>query len=527
MNKAYVLLNQRIFILLLALTLVWVLPAGQAAASEVQVNLQWERDFGASIQLINVLDTGNGYSVVGVNKDTRSAYLAKLYADGTVYWDKELELRNEYGKIANLESAGFTQDGGYILGATVTKEHPRYSDYYAAKISPDGSVEWKIEYPSGAHASFDDIHQAKDGGFLYANNTEGWLAGFFQVNAGKLDAHGSKQWSRGLGSGGAMSPLLHADQIMELTDGSYLISGYKDGRTYIWRLDADVNLIQSKEYPSLTASKAVATDDGGYVLAGTELGLITLYKNNASDENISVQALALTGQVESLHTTSKGGYLLGTSKGVYETNSSGDLLWSYEDSGIRKAIPALDGGTAVISGGKIIKLGGSIARLEFDSHSYSLIEGQTLDTVLTAVYGSERKTVTNLDQVVFSSDDESIVTIDSYGNITGHKVGSTYIRATWTGLEAIAEVHVFNTYQALQLDSNEYSVNIGEPIDLAVTYLEGASQFDVTRESAFSTSDPSIAIVDIEGNIIGLKRGQTILTVTYNGLEATAVVDVY
>lgn len=363
---------------------------------------------------------------------------------------------------------------------------------------------------------------------MYANNAESlFLSGFFRATIGKFNADGSLAWVRELGRGAARDPLVRNDQIIELEDGSYLISGSKNGKAYVWRFDDNVNLNYSKEYRQLLAGRAAAADDGGYTLAGTQQEHITLYKHNKADENVSVQTLDLTGQVEALHSTSQGGYLLGTSEGVYEINSNGDILWIYELSGVRQAIPTADGGAAVISGGKLLKLGSSIDRLEFDSPDYSLIEGQTLDTVLTAVYGGERKVVANLNQVVLSSDDESIVTIDPEGNITGQKLGSTYIRAALNGAEAVARVHVFKTHKSLQLDSSEYQINVGQPIDLIVTYFEGASRSNVTTESSFSTSDPSVAVVDEDGKLIGLHQGQTILKATYNGLEASAIVDVY
>lgn len=134
---------------------------------------------------------------------------------------------------------------------------------------------------------------------------------------------------------------------------------------------------------------------------------------------------------------------MGTSQGVYQTDSSGGILWGYEVSGLEKAIPTSDGEAVVLAEGKVIKLG---------------------------------------------------------------NIGSG---------------------QSLLLDSSEYSVNIGQPIDVVATYFEGVKQLNVTERSSFRTSDPSIAYVDQEGNIIGVKRGRTVLTVTYNGFEAKATVDVY
>ncbi|WCK53308.1 hypothetical protein PP175_18250 [Aneurinibacillus sp. Ricciae_BoGa-3] len=79
----------------------------------------------------------------------------------------------------------------------------------------------------------------------------------------------------------------------------------------------------------------------------------------------------------------------------------------------------------------------------------------------------------------------------------------------------------------LRLDSEEYSLVTGERLDTQVTCLEDGHKRDVTMHSNFSISDPTIASVDSMGNITGLKRGATMLTVTYYNLKVTAKVYVY
>ncbi|GAA0134368.1 hypothetical protein YSY43_12080 [Paenibacillus sp. YSY-4.3] len=529
MKKASVLWNQWIFTLLLTMTIIWTLPAAQAAASEATGTLEWERALGTNLKLLNLSETGNGYSVVGLNEVSNLVYLAKLHADGTVYWEEELPLIAGNGKRATLQTTSITSDGGYILGAEVPGFHFRYSDFYTAKVNSDGMFEWESDHSVGSHIYLEGIHQVKDGGFLYLVNAESLNSGSSRVVAGKLDADGKEMWRTTLASGGRYSSQ-YADRIIELEDGSSWVQGSKDGELYAWKLDADGNLISSPDGGLLPVGKAAAIAGGGYVLARMEDGSTSLNRYNAQDQLVSRHVTSIKGAAIALNTTPGGGFLFHTNQGVYETDSQGNIRWSYEISGLQRVVPTSDGGAAAFIGDKILKLnvGGSmVRRLEFDSSSYSLIEGQTLDTVLTAVYGSESNVVTKLDQVVFSSDDASIATVDPAGNITGHKLGSTYVRAALDGVEAVAKVYVFKVYTALQLDSKEYSVNIGEPIDVVAIYFEGATQLRVTRESTFHTSDPSIAFVDDEGNMIGLKRGQTLLTVTYNGLEATATVDVY
>jgi peptidoglycan/xylan/chitin deacetylase (PgdA/CDA1 family) len=79
----------------------------------------------------------------------------------------------------------------------------------------------------------------------------------------------------------------------------------------------------------------------------------------------------------------------------------------------------------------------------------------------------------------------------------------------------------------LRLDSEDYSLVVGEPLDTVVTSVSGNQKVDVTKNSTFSISDPTIASVDRMGTITGLKRGETVLTATYNNMKTTAKIYVY
>jgi hypothetical protein len=80
---------------------------------------------------------------------------------------------------------------------------------------------------------------------------------------------------------------------------------------------------------------------------------------------------------------------------------------------------------------------------------------------------------------------------------------------------------------ALQLDSENYSLVIRETLDTVLNSVYGGRKVNVTKNSTFSIADPTIVSVDLAGNITGLKRGETVLTATYNELKTTAKVYVY
>lgn len=531
MYKRQALPRQWLFAALVSALLLFTLPTGWAAAEE-NSNLEWEKNYG-NIDLIHVKETAEGYSLVGTNMDNNYIYLAKTDANGHTNWDTSVELRGSSGKLIELISADSTIDGGYILGGAITSQtHWRYRDYFFAKIDVDGSVEWTVEENAGAYGSINDIKQINDGSYLYVSSMESLNVGFSSASVGKLISNHSTEWQTSLGSAGPRGPFISANNIEELGSNNYLVIGSIDDKLQVWRLDSTKTISWSNNYPNLSnVGDIVAEADGGYSIAGTNAtNEVVLVKNDAYNNETFQQTLSFGGQLKSIVTTVDNGYYFGTTEGLYRTDTNGNIQWSQSIDNIKQVITTTDGGAAVIANGKLLKFneGGSIPgeeNLSFDSTQYTLTVGQTLDTVVTAHNGSTATDVTY--QAIFSSYDDSIVSIDELGNITGLQPGKTQIRATWNGMEAQATVNVINIFTGLRLDDTEYSVNIGQPIDLVVTYEEGDQITNVTISSSYSTSDPSIAIVDQEGNIIGLKRGQTTLTVTYNGVHTTATIDVY
>lgn len=531
MYKRQVFLKQRVLVAFLSALLLFTLPAGWSAA-EANSNLEWEQNYG-NIELIHVKETSEGYSLVGINKDNHFIYLAKTDANGHTNWDTSLELRGSNGKLIELISADSTIDGGYILGGAITSTtHWRYRDYFFAKIDADGSVEWTVEENAGAYGSINDIKQIYDGSYLYVSSMESLNVGFSSASVGKLISNHSIEWQTSLGSSGPRGPFISASNLEELGNDNYLVIGSIDNKPKVWRLDSTQTISWSNSYPNLSYVGDIAAEaDGGYSIAGANAANeVVLIKNDANNNETFQQSLSFGGVLKSLVTTVDNGYYFGTADGLYKTDATGNVQWSQPVNNLTQVIATTDGGAAVIANGSLLKFndGESVPgpeSLHFDSSLYTLTVGQTLDTVVNARNGSTVTDVTY--EANFSSDDDSIVSIDEFGNITGLQSGKTNIRATWNGKEAQATVIVFNIYTGLRLDDTEYSVNIGQPIDLVATYQEGDQFTNVTTSSSYSTSDPSIAIVDQEGSIIGLKRGQTTLTVTYNGVHATATIDVY
>lgn len=537
MYKCHSAVSQRLLVALLSALLLFTLPTGWAAAEE-NTYLEWERDYG-NVELVHVKETADGFSLVGTDKSSdysNFTYLAKTDANGELYWNTSVELRGSGGgKLINLLTADSTSDGGYLIGGGVASpEHWRYTSPYHAKLDDSGSVEWSFEGDYGSYETINDIKQVDEETYMYVSSYE-------IINRGNSSAHlgrnslnligGFSRWY--IESSGHNGPVVKAKKFEQLENNNYLVIGSTGSMLKAWRLDSNGSVSWSNYYSDISSYQGAVTaeGDGGYSIAGTNnANEVVWIKNDADNNEILRQTLPFHGSVRSLVKAADGGYWFGTTQGLYKTDVNGNVQWSHPINFLSQVIATKDGGAAVVVKGKLLKFkaeGSTPGQetLSFDSSQYTLTLGQTLDTVVRTRSGSTVTDVTY--QANFSSDDASIASIDQSGNITGLQPGKTQIRATWNGIEATANIIVFNTYTNLQLDDTEYSVNIGQPIDLVVTYQEGDQFTNVTTSSSYSTSDPSIAIVDQEGNIIGLKKGRTTLTVTYNGVHTTATIDVY
>ncbi len=134
-------------------------------------------------------------------------------------------------------------------------------------------------------------------------------------------------------------------------------------------------------------------------------------------------------------------------------------------------------------------------------------------------------------KLIWETSDESVVTVDEYGNIKGLKAGTATITVTTEdgGFTATCKVTVTEeTSKEVAVTSVKISgantVTVGSTIKLRATVSpSNASNKKVT----WSSSNKSIATVDANGNVKGLKAGTVTITAkTANGKTATYKVTV-
>ncbi|MBO5432670.1 MAG: Ig domain-containing protein [Clostridia bacterium] len=123
----------------------------------------------------------------------------------------------------------------------------------------------------------------------------------------------------------------------------------------------------------------------------------------------------------------------------------------------------------------------------------------------------------------YESSNESVAIVDKYGTLTPISAGFVEITATTIG-GVSSKMTVTIVADATQISlPNTFYVERGETQKIPLTVLPNPT----TSEITWTSSDVTVATVDSEGNIKGIKSGKTIITVTtHNGLSATSTVTV-
>ncbi len=128
-------------------------------------------------------------------------------------------------------------------------------------------------------------------------------------------------------------------------------------------------------------------------------------------------------------------------------------------------------------------------------------------------------------EIIWTSSDEEIATVDENGVVTALKAGTAIIRAQSEIEEIFAEctVTVYVNSEKIELTADKYELYIGEEFTLGATVLpEDTTNKNIT----YTSSDEEVITVDSEGKITAVGKGTATVTVTAADTGITSVCEV-
>ena len=197
-------------------------------------------------------------------------------------------------------------------------------------------------------------------------------------------------------------------------------------------------------------------------------------------------------------------------------------------------IEGVAGGTAVITattkdGGFsatcVINVLEGASSISLNYQTYYLGVDKTVFLVATVL----TPTASNKD-VYWSTSNSDIATVNQKGKVTGRKLGNVTITATaldGSEVEATCEIQVVKPVESVSVNNTSLALLVGQTKKLKATVEPKNATI---RKPKWSSSDPSVAIVDEDGEVIAIKAGSTTITAEAgdnSGKKAISYVTVY
>ncbi len=290
------------------------------------------------------------------------------------------------------------------------------------------------------------------------------------------------------------------------TDGT--ITGISEGTATITATTVDGNF---SDETTVTVTEPIISVTG--ITLGTQsedivIGEILDLTETISPSNASNQSVVWTSSDPTIVTVDTDGTITGISEGT-ATITATTVDGNFSDE------------TTVTVTEPII----SVTGITLGTQTEDIVIGEILDLTETISPSNASN-----QSVVWTSSDPTIVTVDSDGTITGISEGTATITVTTADGSFSAETIVGVTepiilVTGVTLDKSNIVLDINE---LAVLVAMVQPNNATEQEVIWSSSDPTIATVDSDGNVLALMLGTATITATTldggHAAEATVVV---
>ena len=254
----------------------------------------------------------------------------------------------------------------------------------------------------------------------------------------------------------------------------------------------------------------------------TEIGEGYKEINKATITDPSTTARLQTGDFRKLSNIATNTVIIKKGESTAVTTSlTGDFItWLSADENIAVIDGNQTGKTNTISA-KTVGTAVVTASNGTDTETFqvTVTEGQiTLDKQTASVQVGQTVTIHASATAKWTSSDTSVATVDGNGVVTGVKAGTAAITAEADGTTSTCIVTVFES--STTISTSAMSIKVGETATLKAT-VTGAD-----KSVAWTSSDTSVATVELNGTVTGKKVGTATITATANGVSAKCTVTV-
>ena len=274
-----------------------------------------------------------------------------------------------------------------------------------------------------------------------------------------------------------------------------------------------------------SADEAIAKVSTDGTIEGVGVGETTITATASNGQKVTCKVTVLPVELNSISITEQNIIL---NKGENETltvtynpeNTTEDKTVTWESSNEDAVTVSKDGViTAVGAGNATItaKVGDKTAttqvevKIPLESISLNETEKQLNkgdNLQLTVTYNPEDTTADKT--VTWTSTDDTVATVDENGKVTALKAGTTYIKAKVEDKEVSCKIDVVVPLTGIDLNKDVAEIVKGQTEKLTVTLVPEDTTY--TGKVEWTSSDDTIATVDENGNVKGIKEGTVTIT---------------
>jgi hypothetical protein len=234
---------------------------------------RWNQTYGGeSIDYASaaVATNDGGYLLAGqtasAGAGSSDAWLVKVDDDGEEEWN-----RTYGGTGYDVATALVETEAGYLLAGHTSSSGAGFWDAWLVKVDDSGEAVWNRTY-GGADRDLAAALVETEAGYLLAGQTASAGAGGSDAWLVKVDDTGREAWNRtygGAGYDGAAALVATGDGY--LLAGETTSAGAGSSDAWLVKVDGSGEEVWTRTYGGAgydLAAAAVATSDGGYLLAG-------------------------------------------------------------------------------------------------------------------------------------------------------------------------------------------------------------------------------------------------------------------